>query len=81
MLAGAGLRLKSDYVGQLGVMTEDRRPFLMGLFSDDPESRLLGTAAASLFRFLGRDLILHDTRANVILDRISCVIECVEVVD
>ena len=24
------------------------------------------------YRFLGRDLILHDTRANVILDRIPC---------
>ena len=33
------------------------------------------------YRFLGHDLILHDTRANVILDRISCAIECVEVVD
>jgi hypothetical protein len=33
------------------------------------------------YRFLGRDLILHDTRANVILDRISCAIECVQVID
>jgi hypothetical protein len=33
------------------------------------------------YRFLARDLILHDTRANVILDRIACAIECVEVVD
>ena len=33
------------------------------------------------YRFLGHDLILHDTRANVILDRITCAIECVEVVD
>jgi hypothetical protein len=33
------------------------------------------------YRFLGHDLILLDTRANVILDRISCAIECVEVVD
>lgn len=32
------------------------------------------------YRFLGHDLILHDTRANVILDRIACAIECVEVV-
>jgi hypothetical protein len=28
------------------------------------------------FRFLGRHLILHDTRANVILDRIPYAIEC-----
>ena len=33
------------------------------------------------YRFLGRDLILHDTRANIILDRITCAIECVEIVD
>jgi hypothetical protein len=51
MLGGAGLRLKSDYAGQLGGVSEDDRPFLMGLFSEDPESRLLGTAAASLFQY------------------------------
>ena len=28
------------------------------------------------YRFLGRHLILHDTRANVILDRISCALAC-----
>ena len=33
------------------------------------------------YRFLGHDLILHDTRANIILDRIRCAIECVELVD
>ena len=33
------------------------------------------------YRFLGNDLILHDTHANVILDRIPCAIACVEVVD
>jgi hypothetical protein len=33
------------------------------------------------YRFLGHHLILHDTRANVILDRISCAIACLEVVD
>ena len=33
------------------------------------------------YRFLGNDLILHDTRANVILDRISCAIACVDVVN
>jgi hypothetical protein len=33
------------------------------------------------YRFLGNDLILHDTRANVILDRVTCAIACVEVVN
>lgn len=28
------------------------------------------------YRFLGRDLILHDTRANIILDRIDDAIRC-----
>lgn len=28
------------------------------------------------YRFLGRNLILHDTRANVILDRIPCALDC-----
>lgn len=30
------------------------------------------------YRFLGHDLILHDTRANVILDRLPCALECIE---
>jgi hypothetical protein len=32
------------------------------------------------YRFIGNDLILHDTHANVILDRIPCAIACVEIV-
>jgi hypothetical protein len=58
-----------------------------------PKRRTLSTMPGSIlaalpalpegveYRFLARDLILHDTRANVILDRITCAIECVEVVD
>jgi hypothetical protein len=30
------------------------------------------------YRFLGRHLVLHDTRANIILDRIRCVIPCTD---
>ena len=33
------------------------------------------------YRFVGRELILHDTRANVILDRIPDAIRCDDVVD
>jgi hypothetical protein len=33
------------------------------------------------YRFLGQHLILLDTKANVILDRLPCAIGCVEVVD
>jgi hypothetical protein len=28
------------------------------------------------YRFLGRHLVLHDTRANVIVDRMRCAIQC-----
>ncbi len=30
------------------------------------------------YRFLGRELILLDTAANVILDRIPCAIQCTD---
>ena len=33
------------------------------------------------YRFLGRHLILHDTRANVILDRIPCALQCTDLVN
>jgi len=54
MLTGAGLRLKSDYASyfaahRAGEPPASERPRLMGLYADDPESRTLGTAAASLF--------------------------------
>jgi hypothetical protein len=30
------------------------------------------------YRFVGRHLVLHDTRANLILDRIPCAIQCMD---
>ena len=30
------------------------------------------------YRFVGRDLILHDTRANIILDRLPYAIQCTD---
>ena len=33
------------------------------------------------YRFVGRHLILHDTRANVILDRIPCAIQCSDCIE
>ncbi len=53
-----------------------------------PKNRTLSTVPPSIlealprlpedvwYRFLGRDLILHDSRANVILDRIDDAIRC-----
>jgi hypothetical protein len=54
MLTGAGLRLKSDYAGyfaahRIAEPPASECPLLMGLYADDPESRTLGTAAASSF--------------------------------
>lgn len=56
MLTSAGLRLKSDYseyfaANRLAEPPGDERPVLMGLYADYPESRLLGTTAASLFHY------------------------------
>jgi hypothetical protein len=56
MLRSAGLRLKSDYAGyfaanRTGEPPGNERRALMGLYADDPESRLLGTPAASLFQY------------------------------
>ena len=39
---------------------------------------LPGLPAGLEYRFLGPNLILHDTKANVILDTMSCAITCVE---
>ena len=57
MLTSAGLRLKSDYAeyfaaNRSGEPPPDERPALMGLYADDPESRLLGTTAAGLFHYM-----------------------------
>jgi hypothetical protein len=52
MLAGAGLRLKSDYADCVAAVHDiepAQRPVLMGLYADDPESRVPGSLAASLF--------------------------------
>jgi DNA-binding CsgD family transcriptional regulator len=57
MLTSAGLRVKSDYAeyfaaNRSGEPPADERPVLMGLYADDPESRLLGTTAAGLFNYI-----------------------------
>ena len=55
-----------------------------------PSKRTLSTVPANIlarlprlpediqYRFFGRDLILHDTRANLILDRIPYAIRCMD---
>ena len=56
MLTGAGLRSKCDYSRYFAAQgsdapPRDERPVLMGLYAEDPESRVLGTAAASVFHY------------------------------
>jgi hypothetical protein len=56
MLASAGLQLKNDFSAyfathRLEAAPLEGRPALMGLYADDPGSRLLGTPAASLFYY------------------------------
>ena len=62
--------------------------FSYAVNGDYPKDKPLSTVPASMlavlprlpddvwYRFLGRDLILHDSRANVILDRIDDAIRC-----
>ena len=62
--------------------------FAFEINGEYPKNRPLSTVPASMlavlprlpedvyYRFLGRDLILHDLRANVILDRIDDAIRC-----
>lgn len=70
------------------IMDENPGEFPYRINGTYPKSQPLATMPATVlavlpilpgdiqYRFLGRHLILHDTRANVILDRISCALEC-----
>ena len=70
------------------IMDENPGSFSHGINGTYPKERPLSTVPAAIlavlpalpddiqYRFLGRHLILHDTRANVILDRIRCALDC-----
>lgn len=70
------------------IMDENPGSFSHGINGTYPKERPLSTVPATLlavlpalpddiqYRFLGRHLVLHDTRANVILDRIRCALAC-----
>jgi hypothetical protein len=70
------------------VMDENPGSFCHGINGTYPKERPLSTVPATIlavlpalpddiqYRFLGRHLVLHDTRANVILDRIRCALAC-----
>ena len=71
-------------------LIEDDNPgeFKYRINSEYPKDKPLSTVPAAMlavlpllpddvfYRFLGRDLILHDSRANVILDRIDDSVRC-----
>jgi len=70
------------------IMAENPGPFSHGINGTYPKERPLSTVPATIlavlptlpddiqYRFLGRHLVLHDTRANIILDRIRCALAC-----
>ena len=70
------------------VLDDNPGEFAYAVNSDYPKDKPLSTVPASMlavlprlpedvwYRFLDRDLILHDSRANVILDRIDDAIRC-----
>lgn len=70
--------IRDDNPGEFGWQVNDAYP------KDQPVSTVPPSLLAALprlpddvfYRFLNRDLILHDSRANVILDRIDDAIRC-----
>jgi hypothetical protein len=76
--AGTCAAVRDDNPGEFGYAVN----------ANYPKNRPLSTVPPSMlevlprlpeevwYRFLGRDLILHDSRANVILDRIDDAIKC-----
>jgi hypothetical protein len=70
------------------IMDENPGSFSHGINGTYPKERPVSTVPATIlavlptlpddiqYRFLGHHLVLHDTRANVILDRIRCALAC-----
>jgi hypothetical protein len=82
------LRLEMDADTRWVIMDDNPGSFSHRINGDYPRERALSTVPANVlallprlpddiqYRFLGPDLVLHDTRANVILDRLACAIRC-----
>jgi len=74
----------------VAIMDENPGAFSHRINGTYPKRRPLSTVPANIlallprlpddiqYRFLGRHLVLHDTRANVILDRLPCAIQCTD---
>lgn len=84
------LRLEMSAATLADIMEENPGAFSHRINATYSKEEVLSTMPANIlarlprlpddiqYRFLGRDLVLHDTRANVILDRVSCAIQCKE---
>ena len=82
------LRLETTTDVVESIMGENPGEFSHRINDTYPKERPLATTPANIlallpqlpadlqYRFLGRMLVLHDTRANVILDRIACALPC-----
>ena len=82
------LLLETTTDAMRAIMDENPGPFHHVINGTYPKERPLSTVPPRLlavlpalpddiqYRFLGRHLVLHDTRANVILDRIRCALIC-----
>jgi len=82
------LKVETNPATCAGVMDENPGKFPYRVNSTYPKTRSLSTVPPSIlaalpvlpddvnYRFIGRDLILHETRANLILDRVDDAIRC-----
>ena len=84
------LRLEVDARTRWAIMDENPGAFSAPINSTYPKERPLSTVPGTIlallprlpediqYRFLGSHLVLHDIRANVILDRLPCAIKCID---
>ena len=84
----AALRPALDTETVTTILDENPGSFRHHIDGTYPKERSVSTVPANVlailpelpadiqYRFLGRHLVLHDTRANVIIDRMTCAIQC-----
>lgn len=84
------LRLEMTASTRADIMEENPGVFSHSMNATYSKERVLSTMPANIlallprlpddiqYRFLGPHLVLHDTRANVILDRLDCAIRCTD---
>jgi hypothetical protein len=82
------LRLETDQPTRAAIMDENPGAFSSRINRIYPKEHPVSTVPANIlaalprlpddiqYRFLGPHLVLHDIRANIILDRLPCAIRC-----